>query len=205
MLARRLANSLAQSQHRGGEAGCCCLRFDPCSLTFKRNCCTQDGMFRRRGHFQQTFESGLPQSRPVHFQAIHDNATCVYMHIYIYSIYDEGNEALHSVGFQVHDGGSSVQDPRDTSRTLVAWQVGAANLVPRICTPRFIGLSIIPGYCRVPKVNQLCLCGDCWCIMVYLYGTIWQLWLLCALNHGVAIVKHDRTDSVPIAPSDWIL
>ena len=129
----------------------------------------------------------------------------VFICIYIYSIYDEGNEALHSVGFQVHDGGSSVQDPRDTSRTLVAWQVGAANLVPRICTPRFIGLSIIPGYCRVPKVNQLCLCGDCWCIMVYLYGTIWQLWLLCALNHGVAIVKHDRTDSVPIAPSDWIL
>ena len=38
------------------------------------------------------------------------------------------------------------------------------NLVPCICTPRFMGLSIIPGYCRVPKINHLCLC---WWLLVY--------------------------------------
>ena len=171
MPARRLANSLAQSQHRGGEAGCCCWRFDPCSLTFERNSCTQDGMFRRRGHFQQTFESGLPQSRQIHFQTIHDNATRVHMHIYIYSIYDEGNEALHSVGFQVHDGGSSVQDPRDTSRTLVAWQVGILFpvFVLRVSWA-FPSSQDIAGFRRLTSCVCVVIVGVSWFIFMAQYG-----------------------------------
>lgn len=164
MLARRLANSLAQSQHRGGEAGCCCLRFDPCSLTFERNYCNQDGFFRRRGHFQQTSGSGLPQSRQIHFQTIRDTATCVYMHIYIYKLYIWWRK-WGAPFCRVSGSWWRKFSPRSKRHFQDPCCLAGWNLVPRICTPRFISLSIIPGYCRVSKVNQLCSCGDCWCII----------------------------------------
>ena len=94
---------------------------------------------------------------------------CIY--IYIYSIYDEGNEALHSVGFQVHDGGSSVQDPRDTSRTLVAWQVGILFpvFVLRVSWA-FPSSQDIAGFRRLTSCVCVVIVGVSWFIFMAQYG-----------------------------------
>ena len=79
---------------------------------FQRNSCTQDGLFRGRGHFQQTSGSGLPQSRQIHFQTIRDNATCVYMHI-IYILYmmrEMRRSILSGFRFMMEEVQSKIQE-----------------------------------------------------------------------------------------------
>ena len=172
MLARRLANSLAQSQHRGGEAACCCWRFDPCSLSFERNSCNQDGMFRRRGHFQQTFESGLPQSRQIHFQTIHDNATCVHMHIlYIYMMKEMRRSILSGFRFMMEEVQSKIQETLPGPLLL-------GRLAPPILFPVFVlrvswafpSSQDIAGFRRLISCVCVAIVGVSWFIFMAQYG-----------------------------------
>ena len=173
MLARRLANSLAQSQHRGGEAGCCCWRFDPCSLTFNEITVIRMEFLEGEDTFNKHLRVDCPnQDKFISRQFMIMPHVFICICIYIYKLYIWWRK-WGAPFCRVSGSWWRKFSPRSKRHFQDPCCLAGWNLVPRICTPRFIGLSIIPGYCRVLKVNQLCSCGDCWCIMVYLLS-LWH-------------------------------